>query len=107
MKILICGAGSAGIRHAKNLIALKNEIAFYTKRKKIFLNNKIIKSFLKIKVAFQNFKPEIVFVTNETSKHVDIALYAVKKNTAIFIEKPLTNRKNNIKKLVNIIKKKK
>ena len=107
LKILICGAGSAGIRHAKNLISLKHEIAFYTKRKKISLNNKIIKSFSKIKIAFQTFKPEIVFVTNETSKHINIALYAVKKSRAIFIEKPLTNRKNNIKKLVSIIKKKK
>jgi predicted dehydrogenase len=107
LKILICGAGSVGVRHAKNLIALKNEIAFYTKRKKIFLNNKTIKSFSKIKLAYQKFKPEVVFITNETSKHINTALYAVKKNSAIFIEKPLTNKKNNIKKLINIIKKKK
>ena len=105
MKILICGAGSIGTRHAKNLIALKHNIAFYTKRKNSPIKD--VLCFKKLTDAFTKFKPEITFITNVTSLHIKTALYAAKKNSALFIEKPLTNKKTNVKKLVNIIKKKK
>ena len=105
MKILICGAGSIGTRHAKNLIALKHNVAFHTKRKNSPIKN--VLCFKKLTDAFVKFKPEITYITNVTSLHIKTALYAAKKNSAIFIEKPLTNKKTNVKKLVNIIKKKK
>ncbi len=105
MKILICGAGSIGTRHAKNLIALKHDVAFYTKREKSPIKNTLC--FKKLTDAFAKFKPEITYITNVTSLHIKTALYAAKKNSAIFIEKPLANKKTNVKKLINIIKKKK
>ena len=105
MKILICGAGSIGTRHAKNLIALKHNVAFHTKRKNSPIKN--VLCFKKLTDAFVKFKPEITYIANVTSLHIKTALYAAKKNSAIFIEKPLTNKKTNVKKLVNIIKKKK
>lgn len=106
MRILLCGAGSIGIRHGKNLLNLKNDIAYFTKKKEIFLNKKI-QTFVNLDQGIKKFKPNILFVTNETSKHIDTAFYAAKYNLDVFIEKPLTNKINKVKSLIKILEKKK
>ena len=106
-KILVVGYGSIGKRHVKNLLQFsKYEILILTKQK---INNKKetrIKYFDSLTDALKE-KPEIGFITNETSYHVEIALKLAKKNMHLFIEKPLSNSIKNIKKLQEIVKKKK
>ncbi len=106
--ILICGAGSIGIRHAKNLIYLgyKN-IIFFSKRKKILIGNKEYKTYSSLKNLLKKKSPKIAFITNETSKHIDTAIKCANHNCDLFIEKPLTHKGKKVKKLIKIINKKK
>ena len=106
--ILICGAGSIGIRHAKNLINLGyRNIAFFTNRKKLKIGSYKPKTFLKIQDAFRNYNFKIALITNETNRHIDTAIYCANKGCHLFIEKPLCDKKDKVKKLINIITKKK
>ena len=105
--ILICGAGSVGIRHAKNLIHLgyKNLI-FFTRKKKILIQNKEFKRYTSLNNLFKRNKPLIAFITNETSKHIDTAINCANHGCDLFIEKPLTHKTQKVKKLIKIINKK-
>lgn len=107
-EILICGAGSIGIRHAKNLVHLgyKN-IIFLTKRKKIILNKRKLKIYSSIIKLFKNNKPKIAFVTNETNRHISTAIKCANNGCDIFIEKPLTNIDKKVGQLIKIVNKKK
>jgi len=106
--IIICGAGSIGIRHAKNLISLgyKN-IIFFTKRKKLVIGNLKFKTFSNLNEALYLYKPRIAFVTNETSKHIKSAIECSKIGAHLFIEKPLTHNKKRVQELLKSIKQKK
>jgi len=106
-KILIVGYGSIGRRHVKNLLEYsKYEILILTKRK--IKNNKEtrIRYFDSLTNVLKE-KPEIGFITNETSFHIEIAIKLAKKNIHLFIEKPLSNSIKNIQKLQKIVNKNK
>lgn len=109
MKILICGLGSIGIRHANNLIKLKkNDLIFFRERNYSLKDKK-----LKNKKTFRNLsdaleeKPHLAFICNTTSQHIDTAIECAKKGCDLFIEKPLSNKLKKIGILEKIIKKKK
>tara|TARA_X000000950_G_C13911360_1_gene659078 strand:+ start:1314 stop:2279 length:966 start_codon:yes stop_codon:yes gene_type:complete len=107
-KILICGAGSVGLRHAKNLISLGyKDIFFFTKRKNILINNKKFKTFSNLKKLLKEHNFKLAFITNETHKHVDTAIKCALNGIHLFIEKPLSNKKNKINMLLKILKQKK
>ena len=106
-KILVVGYGSIGKRHVKNLLEFsKCEILILTKQKISTDKETRIKYFDSLTDVLKE-KPEIGFITNETSYHVEIALKLAKKNMHLFIEKPLSNSIKNIKKLQEIVKGKK
>jgi len=106
-KVLVVGYGSIGRRHVKNLLKYsKYEILILTKRKMDNKEKSRIKYFNSLTDALKE-KPEIGFITNETSFHVEIAIKLAKKNIHLFIEKPLSNSNKNIKKLQKIVKKNK
>jgi predicted dehydrogenase len=52
-------------------------------------------------------RPDVVFITNPTSKHIPVALLAAKNGCDIFIEKPISNNMNNLQKLRKLVQKKK
>ena len=109
MKILICGLGSIGKRHANNLLFLKKKDLIFFRERNLVLKDKILekkKTFTSLKKSL-NEKPEIAFICNTTSKHIDTAIECAKKGCHLFIEKPLSNNLRNLKKLEAIIKKKK
>ena len=111
--ILIVGFGSIGKRHTNNILRQTNSnIIILSKRTNIptqeFYNYNINKSRIKF---FSNLNdclneiPEVAFITNETSFHVDIAIKLAKQKIHLFIEKPLSNSINNIDKLKKLVKK--
>lgn len=115
--VLVIGYGSIGRRHVQNLLRFTNmKIIILSKRKKIALDDfdlipeKTIKQRLEISNSLQQCilkKPQIAFVTNETSKHILIAVKLAKLGMDLFIEKPLSNSSLGIRELKKIIQKKK
>ena len=109
MKILICGLGSIGKRHASNLLYLKKENLIFFRERNLDLNdNKLTKkkSFTSLAKAL-NENPDVAFICNTTSKHIDTAIECAKKGCHLFIEKPLSNNLKKLKTLESIVKKNK
>lgn len=99
MKILICGLGSIGLRHANNLIKYGYEnLIIVTKRKYKFKKAKNIKFYISLKKALDE-NPDIAFICNSTHKHEETILKCLKKNISLFVEKPIGFKKNRLKKI--------
>lgn len=105
MKVIMIGLGSIGKRHANIIINKYPDIRIYGYRNKNSEEIEDIKNIYNIEEAFL-YEPDIAFITNPTSLHVDMALLAAKNGCHLFIEKPLSNNLYNIEKLINIVKKK-
>lgn len=104
-KILIVGYGSVGKRHVNNLISIPNtEIIVCTKQKNLKFSNKKIKTYNSLNESLKE-KPDIGFVTNETSKHISVAIDLAKQRLDLFLEKPLSNSMINVKVLTKTVKK--
>ena len=121
MKILFIGLGSIGQRHLQNAAGVFKNCDFYAYRKrggsKVIKNTKILKrttiqTYYKIKEVFKlkdaiNIKPNITFICNPSSLHLDTAIIFAKNNSHIFIEKPLGIDLKKINTLCKILKTKK
>jgi len=115
MNILILGLGSIGQRHLRNLYHLDKKINFFAVRKKFstpLLTNKNealngdIKKVYNIKylrklddVKKEKLKIDAAFVCTPSKFHVDEAIWLIKNNINIFVEKPLGSSLKNINKL--------
>ena len=120
-RILICGLGSVGQRHTRQIKKLVDKEPFEIgalriRNQKILITDELkgirnkspeveykLKTFLSIEEAM-NWKPEAVFVTNPISMHIDTAIIAAKAGANIFIEKPLDcsiERLHILERLVN------
>ena len=77
-KILVVGYGAIGKRHVKNILDYTNhEIIIFSKRKDLDeLKKKNVKVFHTLEECISE-KPEIGFITNETSYHIQIATKSV------------------------------
>ena len=118
MRFLICGIGSIGQRHYRNLKSLGHETALF--RAGGGANAPFIDKFLseeqssgqKVKIyynfneAIDDFKPSAVFITNPNSKHMETALLAARAGQNIFIEKPLTHNMDGLEELKALAEKK-
>ena len=118
MRFLICGIGSIGQRHYRNLKSLGHETALF--RAGGGANVPFIDKFLseeqssgqKVKIyynfneAIDDFKPSAVFITNPNSKHMETALLAARAGQNIFIEKPLTHNMDGLEELKALAEKK-
>lgn len=123
MKILICGLGSIGQRHVRliqKILGDQAEIAAYRVRKlNIAISDTLEarldvapENVLKLKV-FDNFEaalawePQVVFITNPISMHMEIALASVQANAHIFIEKPLSHTMEGVDELISLVQERK
>lgn len=108
MKILVVGYGSIGKRHVNNLTKMKHiEILICTKNKEAnTLKKNGIKIFKSLTESLKE-KPDVGIICNETSFHVKTAIKLAKHNCHLFIEKPLSHSLNDVKSLLNLIRKKK
>ncbi|TSC89672.1 MAG: putative oxidoreductase [Parcubacteria group bacterium Gr01-1014_3] len=101
MKFLICGLGSIGQRHYRNLKSLKHDdIIVYRTGKGA--NDGFVQKFLDefqpiTYTDFQealNQRPDLVIVANPTSAHMETALAAARAGCNLFIEKPVVHDTN-------------
>jgi len=113
--VLIIGFGSIGKRHCNNILRTTNyKLIIFSKRTDItnhdFIN--FLKNKYRIKII-SNFsqclkeKPNVAFITNETSLHIPYALKLAQNGIDLFIEKPLSDKIVNIENLSKIAKNKK
>src|SRR3989344_1392594 len=110
MRFLICGIGSIGQRHYKNLIALGHQVALYRERnsntpfiEKFFAlekkNGRIPLVYKDLATAMREFNPDAVFVTNPNSMHAELATKIAGFGKHIFIEKPVAHESSAVQAL--------
>ena len=123
MKILFVGLGSAGQRHMRNIKRLYGdnvELLAYREKglQRVFnddlkiVEGKSLEKEYQIN-AFYNFeeslneKPDVVFITNQNSRHMEFALKTAKAGIDMFIEKPIAVSMNDMTNLQNLVVEKK
>ncbi len=113
MKFLICGIGSIGQRHFRNLIALGHEAAFFRSGRsnayhQSFLDTFLdaekeegqdVRMFFRFEDALSSFRPDAVIVSNPNSEHIAIALPSARAGLHVFIEKPLSYNMEGISEM--------
>jgi predicted dehydrogenase len=107
MKVLFCGLGAIGQRHAK---ILQEKYNFELFAFRSGANNK--KNSLGIEELFsweevEKLMPSVVFVTNPTSLHIETAIKCAQLGCKLFIEKPIGSNLKDLDKLIDIIQKNK
>jgi len=125
MKVLFIGLGAIGQRHLRNLISLKKtnlEIFAFrsnqSKQKEVITEDlKLIKgSNIDEKFNIKTFsnlgevltlKPDITFICTPSSMHIEPSIQALKSQSHVFVEKPLSHNLEGIDELEKIAKEKK
>lgn len=107
MRFLICGLGSIGLRHLRNLKALGyTDIIIYSSGKSVMPGVKEeVEGFGvydSLVVALKQ-KPDICMITNPTSLHVSVAMMAADAGCHLYIEKPLSNTLEQLDQLQEIV----
>src|SRR3989337_488683 len=109
-RFLVIGCGSIGKRHIGNLIALneKDIVAFDINPERC----QEIKSLFGVEVLDDladawNANPDVAVITTSTSMHVPLAIMAADHGCHMFIEKPLSNSRDGIADLLDIVRRKK
>jgi len=107
-RIAIIGAGSIGQRHIKNLKTLGYDNIIALRSYKGF--NQHIDPHLNIKETDSyeeliKFKPDIAFITNPSSMHLNVAMRLLPHIKGLFIEKPLSNSLENIPTFLEMVNK--
>lgn len=111
MKFLICGMGSIGLRHFRNLkdLGYKDIIIYSTGKSVLPGLQEEIKEYNVYNILDDALleKPDVCMITNPTSMHVDIALKVANSGCHLYIEKPLSHNLNNLSELQRIVDEKK
>ena len=121
MNILFLGLGSIGQRHLRNLISLNKKIKFYAIRKKYSAplldnKNKIINGDIKKKykitylkkfseIKKKNIKLDAAFICTPSIFHISQAIWLIKNNINVFVEKPLGSDDKKVGDLIKALKK--
>ena len=107
MKAVIVGYGSIGKRHLNNLLRIRDlEIVICSKHKDSFALKLGCKIFNSLESCLEE-KPDIGFVTNPTSLHVETAIKLANSGCHLFIEKPLSDSMRKVRTLLDIVRRKK
>lgn len=106
MKALFIGLGSIGQRHLNNyksIVGAKHEILVYRETNhNVLIKNGVVTHCVSLQQHYKfnqvsslddgfKEKPDVVFITNPSSKHLDVALKAARHGCNLFIEKPLSH----------------
>ena len=107
MRFLICGWGSIGRRHFRNLRALgEDDIVFYRTGHSTVGSDEIEDFPVEhnLDVALSRYKPDIAIVANPTSLHLETAITAAHAGCDLLIEKPIAadlERVDDLRQAVN------
>jgi predicted dehydrogenase len=102
---LIVGCGSIGTRHAHNLSSLGVDVSLYdidhnrTESLAKTVDGKPVRG---LEAGLQT-DPDTVFITTPSNYHVDPAKRAANAGCDLFIEKPVSNTRNRVTELLNLI----
>ncbi len=122
MKVLLVGLGSAGQRHVRNLKKILGEkvefIAYRVRRLDRLFDDNLnvidgpsvgdayrIKEFDNLEEALDT-KPDLAFIANPNSMHVESAIKIARHGIDFFLEKPVSNSMEGIGELLRIINEK-
>jgi len=92
MRFLICGVGSIGERHIRNLLSLGyDDIILYRNRNKPLRTiNREFPVYIKLKEALSQ-KPDVALICNPTHLHMETARQCAENCCNLFIEKPVSS----------------
>jgi predicted dehydrogenase len=102
MRALVVGLGSIGRRHARNWATLGLGPLSVCRRAGSEPHESLgveAREFADLDAAL-NEQPDVVFVTNPTSLHVETACTAVRSGAHVFIEKPIGHELNRVADLL-------
>lgn len=102
MTLLICGLGSIGRRHLRNLLALgERDIVLYRTGKSTLPESELeeFPTETVLAEALDRWDPEAVLITNPTSLHLGTALAAARYGAHLFIEKPIAHSMDGVDEL--------
>jgi predicted dehydrogenase len=106
LKFLVIGCGSIGQRHIKTLLSLGFEnIEVYDTNKKML---KKIKKYTSVKIlnSLEFNEPDCTFICTPPNLHAQLMLKALKFNSNVFVEKPISNSMKQLKKISELAKQK-
>jgi predicted dehydrogenase len=123
LKCLFVGLGGIGQRHLRNLRTLLGRdaevLAYRVRGEKHALDDKLtiepgadvadkygVRVFTDLDEALAE-RPNVVFVTNPTSLHLDVAFRAARAGCHLFLEKPLSHSLEGVAALARVIDEKK
>lgn len=122
MKILMIGLGSIGQRHVRNIRRVYGDsveiIAYRVRRlQQTFSDTMQIRDGINLEeehkiTSYSDLdealatKPDVAFITNITSKHMECALKCANAGCDIFLEKPVSDSMDGVDELAQIVKEK-
>lgn len=91
MRVLVVGAGSIGMRHIKNLVALGHEVyAMDLKDECLETAEPLVTGVFSSLEKALKVNPDAAFICTFSSNHIEPALICAEKGCHLFIEKPLS-----------------
>lgn len=105
MKVVFFGLGSIGQRHAKILLSdYKHDLYAFRSCINSVPNELGIKE-LKSWDEVKELKPDVAFITNPTSLHIETAIHCANLGCKLFIEKPIGKDTDKLDELIDLVKK--
>jgi predicted dehydrogenase len=108
MRFLICGLGSIGRRHLRNLKSLGEEdLVFYRTGMSTLPDDDLpdVPVERDLERALDRWKPDAVIIANPTAHHLDVALPAAEAGCHLFIEKPISHSLSRLVELREALRK--
>ena len=106
MRFLIAGLGSIGRRHLRNLAALgQNDILLYRTHQSTLDDDELAPYLVETDLSAALAQgPDAVVIANPTALHMRVAVPAAQQGCALFIEKPLAYRPEDLAELEAALK---
>jgi predicted dehydrogenase len=105
MRGLVVGLGSIGRRHARNWAWLELGRLAVCRERGLPLPEPLgvqVEEYSDLGTALEREQPDVVLVTNPTSRHIDTVCRALQAGAHVFVEKPLGDRLLDVRDLLEL-----
>ena len=107
-RVVIIGCGSIGKRHIRNLKTLGVTEIYCLRTRKGFTQD--LPTNIQVEEVYSwsdliKKKPDIAFITNPTSLHIETAKKIIPHIKGLFIEKPLSHNLDGVSNLLKLVEK--